>query len=72
MLPHETDSLLRMMLGMLLFRLGGEQSFTLAEYEYIRKEVGGVQIFADEEGTITLKVRNHAVATKALDEGTAI
>lgn len=69
---RETDSLMRMMLGMLLFRLGGEQTFTLDEYEYIRGEVKGVQIFAATDGTITLRTRGATMTEKAMEEGNVI
>lgn len=53
-----SEHLQRMFLGCLLYRLGGEQVFSAAEIDDIRKEVAGVQFFATEDNKIILRVRN--------------
>ena len=70
--PDETNALMRLMLGLLLFRLGGEQTFTLEEYEYITKEVAGVQIHATAEGGIILRTRGHEAVEKAMENGSIL
>lgn len=53
-----SEHLQRMFLGCLLYRLGGEQSFTPEEVDAIRSEVAGVQFFVAEGDKIILRVRN--------------
>ena len=55
---HTSELLQRMFLGCLLYRLGGEQSFTPEEIDDIRAEVKGVQFFTTEDNRIILRVRN--------------
>jgi hypothetical protein len=55
---HVSEHLQRMFLGCLLFRLGGEQSFTPEEIDLIRAEVKGVQFFVTDDNRIVLRVRN--------------
>lgn len=55
--PLDGTVLARMMLGCLLYRLGGEQSFTMTEIEDIQDIVAGVQFFATEDGKIILRTR---------------
>lgn len=42
--PKSSDALMRMLIGALLFRLGGEETFTEEELNDIMENVGGVQI----------------------------
>lgn len=53
----ESDRLVRLILGCLLFRLGGEQSFTEAEIDFICQDVRGIQIFLSENNTLVLRTR---------------
>lgn len=53
------DALVRLMIGCLLFRLGGEQSFTLQEISDIRHQVAGVQVLLTEDERILVKVRTN-------------
>lgn len=56
--PLDGEVLSRMMLGCLLYRLGGEQTFTPEEINEIRTMVVGVQFFATDDGKIVLRTRN--------------
>lgn len=55
--PINGEVLSRMMLGCLLYRLGGEQTFTPEEIDEIRKYVSGVQFFVAEDDRIILRTR---------------
>lgn len=47
---NDLDSLTRMILGLLVYRLGGEQTFTISEIDEIRQVIHGVQIFLSSDG----------------------
>lgn len=53
------DALVRLMIGCLLFRLGGEQSFTPQEISDIQQQVAGVQVLLTEDDRILVKVRTN-------------
>ena len=63
------DVLMRLMLGCLLFRLGGEQTFTPQEIDEIKNSVGGVQVLATDQDTIVLRVRTPESYTDLIDRG---
>jgi len=63
-----SDVLQRMFLCCLLYRLGGEQSFTPEEIDNISAEYQGVRFYSDGE-KITLRIQNKDAAADALREG---
>lgn len=65
------DVLMRTFLGCLLFRLGGEQTFTPEEMHDIRQMVSGVQIIAGDNDTLILRVRNRESMGRMM-EGPAV
>jgi hypothetical protein len=66
------EALMRLFLGLLLFRLGGEQTFTPAEIDDIRDTVQGVTWFTTDEGRIGIRTRGPAITQRAIDNGSAI
>jgi hypothetical protein len=50
--------MMRMLLGCLLYRLGGAQTFTAAEIDEICKEVKGIQWVSDENLNLTVIARS--------------
>lgn len=68
----QTESMLRMMLGLLLYRLGGEQTFTAGEMDEIRKIVQGVTIYAGENDQIILRTRGPQAVQKAIEENNVL
>lgn len=67
-----TEALSRMFLGLLVFRLGGEATFTAEEIDEIRESVEGVQFIATHDGKIIVRCRNHEACDRAIDKGYAI
>ena len=65
----DSDKLLRLILGCLLFRLGGEQTFTEAEIDFICADVKGIQISTTEDGKLLLRTRNPETVAKAIEKG---
>lgn len=43
------------LLGLVLYRAGGEQTFTVQEVDDIRKLVGGIRIYTDEDNKVMLR-----------------
>jgi hypothetical protein len=72
MISAETEALWRLMLGCLLFRLGGEQTFTPEEMNEIREIVQGVQIILVDDSKILLRTRGPEVVQRAIDKGLTI
>lgn len=68
-MTREMEALLRMGLGLLLFRLGGQQSFTTQEITDIQATVAGIQLYADDDGTLHLRTRSPEASQAARDQG---
>jgi len=51
------DTLSRLFLGCLLFKLGGEVTLTPSEIDDIKKTVGGVQILLTHDESFVLRVK---------------
>lgn len=66
------DEWSRMFMGMLLYRLGGEQTFTSQEIDEIKRTVAGVQVGVTEDDKIILRVRGLDKTLEALDNGDAV
>ena len=49
---------------LLLYRLGGQQSFTVEEVAEIQKQVAGVMMVFDESGKLILKVQSEDKMTE--------
>lgn len=62
----------RLLMGCLLYRLGGQQTFTPAEIDEIKDMVGGVQIFVTHDDKIVARVKGPEATQKAMDEGNVI
>lgn len=65
----DSDKLLRLILGCLLFRLGGEQTFTEEEIDFICADVKGIQISTTADGKLLLRTRNPETVAKAIEKG---
>jgi hypothetical protein len=65
------EVLMRTFLGCLLFRLGGEQTFTPEEMHDIQESVAGVQIIMGENDKMILRVRGRETLNKMM-EGPAV
>ena len=72
MISPQTEALWRMMLGLLLYRLGGQQTFTPSEIDEIRKTVQGVTIFAGDNDSIVLRTRGPEAVQQAIEEKNVI
>lgn len=72
MISAETEALWRLMLGCLLFRLGGEQTFTPDEITDIQSIVQGVQIILVDDTNILLRTRSADVVQRAQEKGQTI
>jgi hypothetical protein len=76
--PKSSEALMRMLIGALLFRLGGEETFTEAELDEIRVSVGGVQVFyvpespGHPEGRYILRIRDPQKAAELALRGVEI
>lgn len=68
-LPVSIDTVTRMALGLLLYRLGGEQSFTVEEMDDIRATVAGVAIFITPEGKLLFRTKTPGQTQQAREEG---
>lgn len=68
----DTESLLRLFIGLLVFRLGGEQTFSTEEINEIRTVVGGVKIYLLEDETVLLRTTSPGETLKATQEGTVL
>lgn len=53
-----TEHMMRMMLGCLLYRLGGQQTFTASEIGDICENVKGIQWHVDDEDNLTVTSRS--------------
>ena len=72
MTPQQTQVLTRTMIGLLLFRLGGEQRFTADEIDEIRVYVQGVQFISAENGDIIVRTRGPEAVQRAMEHGIII
>lgn len=72
MIDEMTEPLMRLFLGLLLFRLGGEQTFTPAEMDEIKQTVAGVSFFVTEDGRLGARTRGPLPAQKAIEDGYAL
>ena len=68
----ETETLLRLFIGLLVFRLGGEQTFTPQEIKEIQGVVGGVQIILLDNDIILLRSTNPLRSIEAVQDGRAL
>lgn len=59
-------NLLQQLITLLVFRLGGQQTFTPEEIKEIQQMVGGVTMAIDKDYKITLKVRTRASLRESL------
>ena len=66
---QDNDRLVRLILGCLLFRLGGEQTFTEEEIDFICQDVRGIQIFLTEDHKLLLRTRGEAAVLDAAEKG---
>jgi len=71
-MTHDTESLLRLFIGLLVFRLGGEQTFTQEEINEIRQVVGGVQIYLLENETVLLRTSSPEKTEDCREKGLVI
>jgi hypothetical protein len=74
--PKSSEALMRMLIGALLFRLGGEESFTESALQEIMLAVGGVQILyvaskdpGNPQGRYVLRVRDPQRAAEIVKRG---
>jgi hypothetical protein len=67
----ESERLVRLILGCLLFRLGGEQIFTAEEIDFICQDVRGIQLYLTEDNKLLLRTRGEQ-ATEAFKENGVI
>ena len=65
----ESDKLLRLALGLLLFRLGGEQSFSEAEIDFICEDVKCIQLSVTEDSKLLMRVRGDKAIISAAERG---
>lgn len=70
-LPISLDTVTRMALGLLLYRLGGEQSFSVEEMDEIRGIVAGVAMFVTPDGKLLLRTKSPEQTERAREEGMA-
>lgn len=66
------EALMRLFLGLLTFRLGGEQLFTTAEIDEIKESVQGVTWFATDDGRIGIRTRGPQVVQQAIEDNNVI
>jgi hypothetical protein len=59
----------RLILGCLLFRLGGEQTFTVEEIDFICQDVRGIQLLLIEENKLLLRTRGETAVLDAAEKG---
>lgn len=62
------ESLVHLMLGCCLYRLGGEQSFTIQDIEDIKSVVGGVQVLVTDDDTLIVRARTHEAYKNLADK----
>lgn len=73
MLGDTSETLARTFLCCLLYRLGGEQTFTTDEITDMVNEYRGVRFLVNSEGTaITLRIQNKEHVDQALERGTIL
>lgn len=65
----DSDRLVRLILGCLLFRLGGEQTFTAEEIDFICRDVKGIQLFLTEDHKLLLRTRGEDAVLDAAEKG---
>jgi hypothetical protein len=77
--PKSSEALMRLLIGALLFRLGGEETFTESALQDIMVTVGGVQILyivskdpENPEGRYVLRVRDPRRAAEIVEKGMAL
>jgi len=70
--PVTGDTISRLFLGCLLFRLGGEQVFTTDEIAEIKETVGGVQILLTQDNKFLVRTRSPQVTDEAVRNGSII
>jgi len=56
--PEATDQMLRLCSALLLYRCGGEQTFTTEEMNTIRNEYPGFQILVNSDDQLVLRSRS--------------
>jgi hypothetical protein len=66
--PDPMETLTRMMIGLLLYRLGGEQSFSPEEIREIQDYVAGVQIFVSDDGNFVVRSKTPGQLSEALGD----
>lgn len=71
-MTEQTEAMLRMMLGLLLYRLGGQQTFTPDEMDAIRQVVQGVTIYAGDNDKIILRTRGPQAVEQAIEDKNVI
>ena len=52
-----TFDLMTLLLGCLLYRLGGQQVFTIQEIDDMRQDIGRVRIVLDAEDRIVMRIK---------------
>lgn len=65
----EMDKLVRLILGCLLFRLGGEQTFSAEEIDFICHDVRGIQLYLTEDNKLLLRTRGEQAIDAVKDRG---
>jgi len=65
----DSDRLVRLILGCLLFRLGGEQTFSADEIDFICNDVKGIQLFLTEDNKLLLRTRGADAVLDAAEKG---
>lgn len=69
---EQSEILMRLFIGAMCYRLGGEVTFTPDQLQSIQEEVGGVQVGYDAaRGTYVLRVRDHGRAKEIAEAGGA-
>lgn len=53
-----TFDLMTLLLGCLLYRLGGQQVFTIKEMDDMREDIGRVRVVLDAEDRIVLRIKS--------------
>lgn len=67
-LPVLDEALMRLFLGLLTFRLGGEQMFTWKEIDEIKETVKGITWFVTEDGRIGIRTRGPLACEQAMKD----
>ncbi len=62
------NHLLHQFVALLLFRCGGEQSFTPEDIREIQQTIGGISISISKDYKITLRARSHEATDAIMGE----